>query len=79
MAGIGGETTGWAIQLDSEIQVRGQRVNSIEVSGESREFDTLENKHVEATGKLAIRHGVTRGQWTVLEVSTIRESSPEKH
>ena len=75
VAGIGGETTGWAMQLDSEIQVRGERVKSIEVSGDSREFDRLENKHVEATGKAAVRHGVTRGEWSVLEINTIREST----
>jgi hypothetical protein len=74
VAGIGGETTGWAIQLDSEIEVRGERMKSIEVSGDSREFERLENKHVEATGRLALRHGVTRGAWPVVQVSSIRES-----
>lgn len=74
VAGIGGETTGWAIQLDSQIEVQGEQLNSIEVSGDRSEFAMLENKHVEATGKIAARHGVTRGEWPVLEVSSIRES-----
>ena len=75
VAGIGGETTGWAIELDSEIEARGERVKSIEVSGNRREFARLENKHVKAMGRLAVRHGVTEGDWPVLEVRSIRESS----
>jgi hypothetical protein len=74
VAGVGGETTGWAIQLDSEIEVHGERLNSIEVSGSARQFAMLENKHVQAIGKIALHHGVTRGEWPVLEVSSIRES-----
>jgi len=78
VAGIGGETTGWAIELDSEIEVQGEQVKSIEVSGDSHEFDGLENKHVEARGRLAVRHGATRGQWSVLEVSSIQQSSAKQ-
>lgn len=73
VSGIGGETTGWAINLDSEINIRGERVKMLEVSGNTRAFDKLENKRVEATGKLGERHGVMRGEWSVLEVSRIRE------
>ena len=78
VAGIGGETTGWAIELDSEIEVQGERVKSIELSGDRREFAKLENKHVETTGRLAVRHGVTRGEWSVVEVSSIQESSAKQ-
>lgn len=74
VSGIGGETTGWAIQLDSQIKVQGEQLNSIEVSGGRSAFAKLENKHVEATGKVSLRHGVMRREWPVLEVSSIRES-----
>ncbi len=74
VAGIGGETTGWAIELDSEMEVRGQRVMSIEVSGKTDEFAKFENKHIQAVGTLAVRHGVTRGDWPVLDVKSLRET-----
>jgi hypothetical protein len=75
VVGIGGETTGWAIRLDSEIEIKGKRIVSIEVHGEKRDLLKLENKHVEAMGTLSVRHGVERGEWAVLEVSSIRESA----
>ncbi len=74
VAGIGGETTGWAIEMGSEMEVRGHRVKSIEVSGKTGEFAKFENKQIEAAGTLAVRHGVTRGAWTVLDVKSLRES-----
>lgn len=74
VAGIGGETTGWAIELDTEMEIRGERVQSIEVTGKTGEFAKFENKHIQAVGTLAVRHGVTRGDWTVLDVKSLRES-----
>jgi hypothetical protein len=73
VAAIGGETTGWAIRLDSEIKINGKNVSSIEVSGDKQDFAKVENKHVEATGELSARHGVERSEWIVLDVSSIRE------
>ena len=73
VAGIGGESTGWAMRLDSEIAVQGKAMKSIEVSGQPKEFERLENKRVEAKGKIAFRHGVERGDWPILEVTAIKE------
>lgn len=72
-AGIGGESTGWAVKLDSETTVQGKPTKSIEVSGQPKEFEKLENLHVEAKGKITLRHGTERGDWPVLEVDTLRE------
>src|SRR5205807_565433 len=56
---IGGESTGWAIQLESETSIGGKQVNSIEVqSQDTKKLETLENKGVRATGKLSHRRGV---------------------
>lgn len=73
VAAIGGESTGWAVQLDSEIKVQSKSLKSIEVSAQDKELAKLENKHVEARGKITVRHGIERGDWPVLEVTTIRE------
>jgi|ERR1700693_1344283 len=70
---VGGETTGWSIQLDSEIKIKDKPVTSIEVNHETKRYDKLKNKHVEAKGKLTFWHGVERGDRPVLEVTTIRE------
>lgn len=72
-AGIGGESTGWAIQFDSETTVQGKPMKSIEVSGQPREFGRLENLRVEAKGRITLRRGVERGEWPVLEVSMLTE------
>ena len=73
VAGVGGESTGWAILADSEIQIEGKVEKSIEVDGEAKQFEKLENKRVEAKGNIIVRHGIERGDWPVLKVSSIRE------
>jgi heat shock protein HslJ len=59
---IGGESTGWAIQLDSEATIDGKQVNSIEVdSRKTKRLEKLENKHVEATGVRFVGPAEVRG------------------
>lgn len=56
---IGGESTGWAVQLESEISIQGKQVDSIEVdSHEGQKLEKLANMRVRATGTLTQRHGV---------------------
>jgi hypothetical protein len=71
---IGGESTGWVIQLESEISIDGKPVNSIEVdSHDIEKLKKLENKRVRASGKLSHRHGVETGNRSILDVSSIGE------
>ncbi|HEY1945443.1 MAG TPA: META domain-containing protein [Bryobacteraceae bacterium] len=71
---IGGESTGWSVELDSETSIDGKPAHSVEVeSPEIKKLETLENKHVRATGKVTHRQGVETGNRTVLAVSSIRE------
>jgi hypothetical protein len=77
---IGGESTGWMIQLESALNIDGKQVDSIEI--DSPEFDKLEqlqHRRVRATGKLSHRRGVEGGDRPILEVSSIRaaKSKPE--
>ena len=75
---IGGESTGWAIELDSAIRIDDKTVHSIEVSSsEISKFEGLENKQVRATGTISHRHGVERGDRLILDVSSIREIGRE--
>ena len=72
---IGGESTGWSIQVDPEITVDGKPAHSIEISyKDAQKLEQLANKRVKATGKLTHKHGVETGDRTVLEVSSIKES-----
>ena len=74
MMAIGGESTGWAIQLDSQLDVDGKQVDTLEVASKGiGKFETLQNKHVRATGKLSYRNGVETGRRSVLEISSIKE------
>ena len=72
---IGGESTGWSIQVDPEITVDGKPVHSIEISyKDAQKLEQLANKRVTATGKLTHQHGVETGDRAVLEVSSIKET-----
>ena len=67
---IGGESSGWAIELESELTVDGQQVHSIEIEfHDVNTLDKLANQRVEAAGTLSHRRGVETGQRPVLEVS----------
>src|ERR1700756_3557718 len=58
----GGESTGWAIQLDSETTIEGKRVDSLEVDDSNTErLEKLADKHVKATGPLSHRKGGETG------------------
>lgn len=71
---IGGESTGWAIQLDSETSIDGKRVDSLEVDYSNTErLEKLAHKHVRATGTLSHRKGVETGERLVLVVSSMKE------
>ncbi len=71
---IGGESTGWAIQLDSETSIDGKRVDSLEVDYSNTErLERLADKHVKATGTLSHRKGVETGERLVLVVSSMKE------
>jgi heat shock protein HslJ len=71
---IGGESTGWAIQLDPESTIHGKRVESIEVDyANSERLQKLADKHVKATGTLSHRQGVETGERLVLVVSSMEE------
>jgi len=73
VAAIGGETTGWAIQMDSETKIKDKIVKSIEVNHDTKKFENLANERVQAKGRVAFRNTIERGEWPILEVSTIRE------
>jgi hypothetical protein len=72
---IGGESTGWSIQLESEITVDGKQLNSIEVDyADAMTLQALENKRVKAKGRLTHRHGVETGDRPVFDISSIKEA-----
>jgi hypothetical protein len=73
-AGIGGETTGWAIAADTDLEIApGKRVRSLEVDPHGKPLGALTGKRVQATGALTWRHGVERGDFPVIEIDTIKE------
>jgi hypothetical protein len=64
VVGIGGESTGWAIDLDESLQVSDKRVAQIEINHEPSRWERFENNHVQAEGE--------RRSWPVLDVESIR-------
>ena len=70
---IGGESTGWMIELDSETTIEGKPVHSIEVSySKPDKLEKLVDQRVKAKGKLAHRQGTETGDRTILEISSIK-------
>lgn len=45
----------------------------LEINHKPERWRRLENKHVEATGRLTMRKGVERQFWPVLEVENLKE------
>jgi heat shock protein HslJ len=73
---MGGESTGWAVELLPGTKIDGKPMNSIQVSyQETGKLEGLQNKRVRATGTLVHRRGVETGEQSVLEVSTIVEAA----
>jgi hypothetical protein len=71
---IGGESTGWVLELESTTNVDGRQVGSIQVSyAKTEKLEKLENKRVRATGKLSHRQGVETGEQPILAVSSIKQ------
>ena len=72
---IGGESTGWSIQLESETTIDGHQVSSIEVDyPKTAKLEKLDGKRVTAIGTLSHRKGVETGERPVLVVSSIKEA-----
>jgi hypothetical protein len=76
--GIGGETTGWSLELKTEKTIEGQKLTAIEVSGFPRKLEKLVDQEVRARGFVKHHHGVERKDWLVLELTGIhaRQAKP---
>ena len=75
MAIVGGESTGWTLELESATLIDGKHVTSIPGSyPKTAKLEKLENKRVRATGKIGHRYGVETGEQPVLDISSIKEA-----
>ena len=77
---IGGESTGWMVQVDSETTIDGKPISSIEVSDthKPKQLEDFDNKRVKIAGKVVYRHGVETGVQSYIEISTIK-ADRDKH
>ncbi len=74
---IGGETSGWALQVDNGFRASGTLLNELEVAYPNQEkLREWNGKRVRVTGKLVKRRGVERGERTVLEIARIEGVAP---
>ncbi len=77
---IGGESTGWMVQVDSETTIDGKPISSIEVSDtrKPKQLEDFDNQRVKIAGKVVYRHGVETGVQSYIEISTIK-AERDKH
>src|SRR5271169_3026038 len=73
---IGGESTGWTIELDNELTIDSHPTKSIEVDAPASKLEPLADKHVSARGRLTTLESPERGKRTILKISRIHELSP---
>jgi hypothetical protein len=73
VAGIGGESTGWGLVLETPLVVEGETLNLIEINPDPERWPEFEEHNVRATGRLTFRTGVERGRWPVLQVETMEK------
>ncbi len=74
VAAVGGETTGWALDLDAVTRIGDRDVRRIEVAP----ADTVrrfEGQRVDADGTIAWRTGVERGRYPVFQIDHVSKVS----
>lgn len=75
---MGGESTGWTVELSPEVTIQGAQHNSLEISyPKLQKLEKLANKMVVAKGTLTTEKGVERGDRQILKVSSIKEVKPK--
>lgn len=77
---IGGESTGWTLELSPEVTIEDKKYNSFEINySKTQKLEKLANRTVRVKGMLVTQSGVERGERQVLQVSSIKEvkASPE--
>ena len=72
VAVVGGETTGWAVDLDKPLQVGGKALARLEVDPADKALESLKNRQIEARGSLTKRCGIERGDYWVLRLEKIQ-------
>ena len=70
---VGAETTGWAVELESDMKIDRATVKRIEIDPGRENVERFEDKRVEVKGTLIWRSGVERRNYPVVEVRAIRE------
>lgn len=64
----------WCIQLNPVIMVHGKQISSLQIkSPDTRKLSSLEDKFVQAKGKLTFSFGIETVQSPVFELSSIKE------
>lgn len=70
---IGGETTGWMLELDTEATIDGKTIHSIEVDyPKVKKLEKLVDQQVVAEGTITHREGVESGDRLVLAATSIK-------
>ncbi len=69
---VGGETTGWVIELDEAVNLEGKLYSRIDVESQSINFEEYRDEHVEVSGEIKWREGLERGRYPVLFVHEIK-------
>ncbi len=79
MMAIGGESTGWAVQLDEPTPFEGKELRSVLVKfNDPKEGEKYVDKKVKVKGTIAHHHGVETGDTVVIDVESIKKLKEPK-
>ncbi len=68
---IGGESTGWSLELLKPAKIDGKELHAIEVSGPVKRFEKFADQLVRVRGTVKHNHTTERGDWVFFEVAKI--------
>jgi hypothetical protein len=79
MMAIGGESTGWAVQLDEPRQLEGKELRSVLAKfSDPKEGEKYVDKKVKVKGTIGHHHGVETGDTAVIDVESIKKLKEPK-
>ncbi|HUL34928.1 MAG TPA: hypothetical protein VL128_13675 [Candidatus Eisenbacteria bacterium] len=74
VSAVGAETTGWELHMANPVTIDGQTVKAVELDGDAKKFQKLENLRIGVKGIVTHRPGTETGDRIVIKVQKIKEN-----
>ncbi len=75
VSAVGAETTGWELHMPNPVNIGGKMLSAVEVDGDPKKFQKLENLKITVKGIITHRQGTESGDRIVIKVQKIKEGA----